>query len=327
MGSVYLTDLADVVASAQPYVKNVIEFPGWQTRARGSGGYNGRAKGVSRHHDAGSVLSDGFPSANYETYISPSKPITNLHLSRKGDVYVCAAGATNTIGLGGPMGDFALNDGNAWQIGIEAGNTGLGEVWPEVQIRAYIELEARLWLAYHDRFGWSFPLHPDQFFDHRRWAPTRKIDRKGHAECTVDGVHYVFAQGYSSWNTDLYNQVVSKRVLEIIGTPPTPEPPPVPPVVNPPLDSDLMITVWKGTDCLAEFIGMVDKNGNALEIRWIATAQQQAARDAHIRAGARVEAQPLTGRRFQYVVLQGPIPTGDTYAWSDADFSEVRPNA
>lgn len=326
MGTLYLTDLADVVESAQPYVQNVIEMSGWQNRARGSGGYNGRAKGVSRHHDAGSVLSDGFSAANYETNIASAKPICNLHLDRKGNVFVCAAGATNTIGAGGPMGEFALNDGNAWQIGIEAGNNGVGEVWPEVQVRAYIELEARLWLAYHDRFGWSFPLHPDQFFDHRRWAPGRKIDRKGHAEATVDGVHYVFAQGYSDWDTDLYNQVVSKRILNIIGTPTQPQPS-VPPVVNPPLDSDLMITVWKGTDCLAEFIGMVDKNGNALEIRWIATAKQQAVRDAHIAAGARVESQPLTGHRFQNVVLQGPLPVGDTYNWTEADFAEVRPNA
>lgn len=320
MGSLYLTDLADVVELAQPFVQNVIEMPNWQTRARGSGGYNGRAKGVSRHHDAGSILSDGFPAANYETFIADAKPITNLHLSRKGDVYVCAAGATNTIGAGGPMGDFALNDGNAWQIGIEAGNNGVGEVWPEVQVRAYIELEARLWIAYSARFGWNFPLNPDQFFDHRRWAPNRKIDRKGHAECTVDGIHYVFAQGYSYWNTDLYNQVVSKRILTLM-TPPTPNPVPNP--TPGPVDSELMITVFQPDDCLAEFIGMVDKNGNALEVRWISTAEDQAVRDAHLNAGARRDTGGATKGRFRNCDLRGPVPHGDTYPWTADDFWHV----
>jgi hypothetical protein len=222
MGSLYLTDLADIVRKGQPHITSVIEVDGWQRRARGSGGYNGRAKGVSHHHDAGHPNSDGWPSVNYETFIASAKPVTNLHLDRKGNVWVCAAGATNTIGLGGPMGDFALNDGNAWQIGIEAGNNGVGEVWPDVQVRAYVELSARLWIGYSERFGWTFPLNPNQFFDHRRWT-SRKIDRKGEAGCTIDGVRYQFATGYNYWDTTLYLKAVEYRILQIL-FPPTPTP-------------------------------------------------------------------------------------------------------
>jgi hypothetical protein len=40
MGSRYLTDLADVIRAAG---LAVIEEPGWQSRARGSGGYSTRS--------------------------------------------------------------------------------------------------------------------------------------------------------------------------------------------------------------------------------------------------------------------------------------------
>jgi hypothetical protein len=127
------------------------------------------------------------------------------------------------------------------------------------------------------------------------------------------------------WHTDDFDITESPVVVE-----PPVEPPVVvvPPSSSKPVDSDLMVTIWQGTDCAAEFIGMVDKNGNALEIRWIqGDPKYIAARDAHIAAGGRVERQPLTGRRFQYVVLHGPVPYGDSYAWSEADFLLVKPDA
>src|SRR5690606_25950387 len=110
-------NLAEVCRRALPFVTDVIEVDGWQRRARGSGGYPGRVKGRSGHHDAGSPMSDGWPAVNYETFISAARPVTNLHLDRTARLWVCAGGATNTVGKGGPLGDFGLNDGNAWQLG------------------------------------------------------------------------------------------------------------------------------------------------------------------------------------------------------------------
>lgn len=112
-------------------------------------------------------------------------------------------------------------------------------------------------------------------------------------------------------------------------TPPKPDPKPNVPDPKPtPVNSDFMIKVWQGTDCAAEFIGMVDKNGNALEIRWIQGDPKYIdMRDAHIKAGAAVEKQPLTNRRWRHVTLLGPIPHGDTYNWTEADFFLVKPNA
>jgi hypothetical protein len=231
-------------------VKRVITLDGWKRRARGSGGYNGRAKGVSHHHDAGGRLSDGLPAAMYETFTAPARPIANLHLSRGAEVFVMAGGATNTIGAGGPMGDFAKDQGNAWQIGIEAGNTGLGEVWPADEVRAYIEMSAQLWIAYHEPFGWALPLNLDQFFDHRRWAPGRKIDRKGEAICEFNGREIVFARGYSYWDTELYYEVVTERIEQIIAPPPQPKPDP-PIVVTPtPTDPTKGYTVTPGRNTM-----------------------------------------------------------------------------
>lgn len=130
--------------------------------------------------------------------------------------------------------------------------------------------------------------------------------------CPGSGIYFQI------WNTDEFD--ITEPVPPVVA-------PPVPPYSSKPVDSDLMITVWQGTDCAAEFIGMVDKNGNALEIRWIQTAKQQRQRDAHLAAGARLERQPITNRRFQYVTLLGPVPYGDSYNWTEEDFSEVKPNA
>jgi hypothetical protein len=250
MGLLFLTNLAEVCRRAMPYVTDVIEVDGWQKRARGSGGYPGRVKGRSAHHDAGSPLSDGWPAVNYETFIAAAKPISNVHLDRKAVCWIQAAGATNTIGKGGPMGDFAKDDGNAWQLGREEGNNGVGEPWPDLQVRAGIELDAHWYLEYGEQFGWRFPLDPVQFFEHRQWAPGRKIDRKGAARCVVDGIEYVFAEGYSYWNADLLLTCISRRIEtlrssnggEPIVVPPTPidpQRPPAPTYPDPGDDDDM----------------------------------------------------------------------------------------
>ncbi len=78
----------------------------------------------------------------------------------------------------------------------------------------------------------------------------------------------------------------------------------------------------------AEFIGVVDKNDNALEVRWIqGDPRHIAVRDAHIAAGARVVREQLGGGRFRNVVLNGPLPFGDVIQWTESDFFLVKPNA
>ena len=62
MGTRYLTDLADVCRrTGYP----VIEVDGWQSRARGSGGYDSsRPNHIMVHHTASGPSSDGWDDVN-----------------------------------------------------------------------------------------------------------------------------------------------------------------------------------------------------------------------------------------------------------------------
>src|SRR5580765_7732140 len=94
----YLTDLADVCRRTGLVVH---EQDGWQTRARSSGGYaDGQPDHVMIHHTASNPSTDGWPDCDYCSFNSDIAPVTNLYLSRRGEVYILAAGATNTNGSG-----------------------------------------------------------------------------------------------------------------------------------------------------------------------------------------------------------------------------------
>lgn len=163
----YLIELADVCRAAG---LEVVEVDGWQTRARGSGGYDGTAPWcVMWHHTASNTSPEN--DVGYICFGCPDAPVANLYLARDGVVWVCAAGATNTNGTGGP---FMVSSGvvpadrmNEYAVSIEAANDGLGQVWPQVQIDAYF----RLSLAVTNWLG----LPPGDVCTHAAWT-TRKID-------------------------------------------------------------------------------------------------------------------------------------------------------
>ena len=190
MGSRYLTDLADVVRSVGLVVQ---EEPGWQTRARSSGGYNsGLPNHVMIHHTASGPSSDGQPDVNYMCYSADAKPVANLYLSRSGKVWIMAAGATNTNGSGSdPCGAVANDNMNASTIGIEAGNNGTGEVWPDAQQQAYTKLVKMLC----DHYG----IAVGRVHSHAEWAPGRKIDPAGPSRWAGSG----------TWNEDAFRSDVA----------------------------------------------------------------------------------------------------------------------
>lgn len=210
MGSRYLTDLADVCRGLGAWVH---EEPGWQTRARGSGGYNsGLPTHVMCHHTASNPSSDGQSDVNYMCYSSENRPIANLYLSRTGEVWVMAAGATNTNGSGHDYwGGGVPNDSmNSYAIGIEAANNGVGEPWPAQQQDMYIRLVNGLCAHYGIPIG-----HVRAHFE---WAPDRKIDPAGQSR---------YASGGSTWNMDQFRgdcATLSPQPPQP-GTP-QPEPPP-----------------------------------------------------------------------------------------------------
>jgi hypothetical protein len=207
MGARYLTDLADVCRRTG---RPVVQVDGWQYRARGSGGYDGgRPNHVMVHHTASGPESDGWDDVNYCTYGDEDAPLCNLYLARDGTIYVCAAGGTNTNGSGsdpcGLINDDAMNSS---AIGVEAGNDGVGEPWPERQQDAYVALCDALCAAYG--------IGVVQVHGHAEWT-SRKIDPAGPSR-------YAWDDG--TWDMDEFREDVG---LGSIPPEPAPGPTPTPP--------------------------------------------------------------------------------------------------
>ena len=179
MGSRYLHDLADVMRSTG---YRVILVDGWEHRARGSGGYNdGKPDHVMLHHTGSPPSSDGWPDANYCTFGDEDAPLCNLYLSRTAEIYICAAGATNTNGTG-DCPHLSPDTMNSSAIGIEA-NGGYGHPWPDIQQDAYLTLVTALCDAYN--------IPHDHVESHAEYAPSRKVDPAGESR---------WAHGSATWD-------------------------------------------------------------------------------------------------------------------------------
>lgn len=203
MGGIWLHDLPAIIAGAG---LDVDVWPGWETRARSSGGYDDvRAIGI--HHDAGVTGTSLEARCRYAWEVSDTRPIGAMWLHTDGRVMVGAAGATNTQGKGGPVntsrGTIPIDQGNRYMLSIEASNNGVGEPWPTVMQDAYVTLVAAL----VDALG----LEVGDVFAHFEWT-TRKIDPAGPSR---------YATGSSSWNMDWFRS----DVWSSTPTPPTPTPP------------------------------------------------------------------------------------------------------
>jgi hypothetical protein len=223
----YLTDLAGVLERAG---QSVVELDGWQTRARSSGGYaDGGPWCLMVHHTASA--GDGAADAHYCTFGSPDRPVCNLVLGRDAVWHVCAAGATNTNGKGGP---WRLADGrtvaqdqmNLRALAVECSNNGVGQVWPQVQMDALFAGLAALSAAYLGR--------QDLLCQHVDWAPGRKIDPATAA--AVQGPWRPGSiNGSGSWRL---GDLIAENCRRAASSPAAPIPPPTPD----PEDDDM--TTW-----------------------------------------------------------------------------------
>lgn len=169
MGSIFLTWLADELRGAGLAVR---EYSGWQTRARSSGGYDANPLCVMEHHTASGSSWDGQRDADYIATGADVAPLSNLYIDRTALVWVLAAGATNTNGKGQAMtfsrGTVPADGMNTRAVGIECGNNGVGEPWPQAQIDALIATAN----AVNRRLG----NQPTDVAGHVHYAPGRKID-------------------------------------------------------------------------------------------------------------------------------------------------------
>lgn len=278
MGARYLTDLAAVCRAAG---LAVFEVDGWQTRARSSGGYDGdRPWAIVWHHTA----SDTSP-ANDVAYIvagSPDAPISNLYLARDGSVHVCAAGACNHAGKGGPAvmsaGTVPADQMNTHSIGIEAASDGVGGPWSVAQIDAYFTLSNALAAAYG--------MLPTDAITHNAWAPTRKIDPATAA--AVQGPWRPAAVTSSgTWSLDDIRAEAVRR-----SRPPAP-----------PENGDLMFKMF---DMLGNtYGGYFDLHGIAAQVTWLSPSRMAAC----AAAGA-PHIGELSPDDLANCDLLGPLPAG-----------------
>lgn len=234
---VWLLDLPDCCRAAGLTVKL---FDGWETRSRSSGGYDD-VLGVGYHHDASSSTSNDNNTDAYGWLNAQDKPIGAMRLHRDGVLVIGAAGATNTMGKGGPCpcskGTVPLDRGNQNLIAIEAANNGVGETWPKVQVDAYVALVGGLCKWYgldpnRDIFG---------HFDYVAFScPSRKIDPAGPAAAPYTDLRGGNSSG--SWLLSSFRGHVNKWVA---GTPEPPTPIPPTPTPTPNEDEDNMLYLIK----------------------------------------------------------------------------------
>lgn len=182
MGAIWLRDLEVVLRAAGP-PGALLTVSGWETRSRSTGGYDS-LNGIVIHHDAGN---NDAASVNYQCYGDPDRPNAAFQVGRKGEVWIMAAGACNTQGMGGPMLGVPINQGNQRLIGIEIGNNGIGEPYPTVQQNTVLWLVRTLAAHYGPIYGFGM----NSVISHFEWAPARKNDPAGPSR---------WAPGGGRWN-------------------------------------------------------------------------------------------------------------------------------
>jgi hypothetical protein len=213
MGSIYLTWLADEFRAAGATVKEYDNQ--WKTRSRSSGGFAATPLGVSWHHTAGATGASAQSECDYMVKSSDARPTCNIYIARDGVIWVLAAGATNTSGSGGPLhlsrGQVPKDCANTTTVGMEIGNNGVGEPYPQAQVDA-------AFLA-SNVINRQLGNHPSDLFSHNLYAPSRKIDPARNT--VVQGPWQPRSTTSSgTWNTD---DIRAEAVARAGGSqPPTP---------------------------------------------------------------------------------------------------------
>jgi len=127
----------------------------WQTRGRPASTGCFEPEGVLCHHTASPAGTSDQSDLNVILYGNGSAPgpISQLYIGRSSTCYLVAAGRANHGGSGRRPGiDVGgCEDMNCKLLGIEVGNDGIGERWPDAQTTMY----ARTVAALCDHYGWE----------------------------------------------------------------------------------------------------------------------------------------------------------------------------
>jgi len=177
----------------------VCEHDGWKRRGRqGNSPYWQTPTHLMWHHTASSTAPHN--DAAFIMWNADVAPLANLLIDRAGVAHVLAAGPTNTNGSGRDSWGGGVPDDsmNAWAVGIELANNGVGEPYPAAQLEALIEVSAAA-VAFAG-------LPVDHVRAHHEWAPGRKIDPAGPSP---------WASGASSWDMRAARQTIAARAAEL----------------------------------------------------------------------------------------------------------------
>lgn len=147
----------------------VKKVKGWKNRGREG---TWQPHGVLFHHTASNKLSGNAPALGTVTNgrTDLPGPLSNFVVGRNGTVFFVAKGRCNHAGEGGPIKGIPKDSGNAYLIGIECENNGIGEPWPSEQKRA-IAILCSLLLIEMDEGA-------RMLIAHKEWT-SRKIDPHG----------------------------------------------------------------------------------------------------------------------------------------------------
>jgi N-acetylmuramoyl-L-alanine amidase len=174
--------LADVLRDAG---LEIVETAGWQQRGRAL-----TPMGIVVHHTASNPGSDPDGDLAYINVSGPLVPEYNVYVSRSGVAYVCAAGACNHAGVGGPYnttsGMIPADSANSRTFAVVGANNGIGEQWPARQQDVLVETCA----AICRQAG----LKSTDVFAHWEWT-TRKIDPAGNS---------LYAAGGAKWDMNRF---------------------------------------------------------------------------------------------------------------------------
>ena len=138
---------------------------GW--KSRGAGTFLPRA--FVEHHTASNKDSGNAPALGICTWGRDDipGPLCNILFGRDGTVFFVAAGKANHAGIGGPNHGIPADSANTYALGGEIENNGIGEGYPEKQMRA-VEIVTAVLLKRMKRSTYFA-------FGHKEWT-SRKID-------------------------------------------------------------------------------------------------------------------------------------------------------
>jgi hypothetical protein len=287
MAGRYLVELGEVFRGVGLHV---VEYDGWQTRARSSGGFAaGRPWCVAWHHTA----SDGPASddAYYMCHVSDGRPVANVTIERDGTVWLLAAGASNTNGKGKALtftkGQMPADSANTYAFGVEIINPGTGSMsFPAAQVDACFKVSN----AVNALLG----NHPGDVFTHQLYAPDRKVDPATNT-AVQGGWRPAAVTSSGTWSTP----DVAAECIRRASSSPTPEPePPAPP--PPPWEEPTML--WIAKDDTP--VGIVWIGDNITRRPLYDMAVLNTFFDQHARGGPPVYSPT-------YATAPGPVTTAD----------------